>query len=630
MPESAHARDESFVQSTSRRRPLANLLVALILPLLLAACTPGSPAAPQLGALSVTVVGLPEDVAARVSVARGARAPVDVTASVLLSSLEAGAYDIAIEAVCRLSASVCSDVDRFLPEVERLSVDVVAGQTSAVEIVYHCVLLDPPDPVLAGLLLEAVRVQTGDPAASLSCAQVADLRELWWLDPAGDPVTSLEGLQVARRLERLALGAQQLDDLTPLAALGELRELMIGFEFPYSFLWPLAADLSPMLDLPQLERLSLPSAPLTALPDLTGLPALRWLTIDAALVADLVPLASASLLERLDARGCGLTGGGERGGLTDLTPLAGLVHMHWLDLSCHRISDLGPLAGLTALEHLDLEANAIVHLEPLAGLTALTYLDVRWSAVSALETMQGWPMLERLRADRSSVRDLRPLHLHRIAHDTLRRVDLLQTCVEPNRVPSAWYLADLQARGVDMRVSTAVCVGAPAPALTTFELHDEGWTTSGDAGTVRRVLSGGVNDGAYLEADDQRSGSVWYWEAPPKYLGDAGHFHRGLLEMWLKQSAVDAQFVADDIILEGAGLRLVYRHGVRVGTTWSIIGIPLRASGGTGWRNGAEPASDAMLEAVLADLTRLAIRGEYRTGADTGGIARIVMSADTR
>ena len=45
--------------------------------------------------------------------------------------------------------------------------------------------------------------------------------------------------------------------------------------------------------------------------------------------------------------------------ISDISPLAGLAELTWLDLDSNQISDISPLAGLTNLIDLSLEGNPI-------------------------------------------------------------------------------------------------------------------------------------------------------------------------------------------------------------------------------------------------------------------------------
>ena len=54
--------------------------------------------------------------------------------------------------------------------------------------------------------------------------------------------------------------------------------------------------------------------------------------------------------------------------ITDITPLANLTKLRFLDLAENRIVDIGPLANLTALEELRVHKNLIVDFSPIQGI----------------------------------------------------------------------------------------------------------------------------------------------------------------------------------------------------------------------------------------------------------------------
>jgi hypothetical protein len=67
----------------------------------------------------------------------------------------------------------------------------------------------------------------------------------------------------------------------------------------------------------------------------------------------------------------------------DLTPLAALISLEYLNLSFSKVYDLTPLAALTSLEKLDLSFTRLIDLSPLAVLGNLKVLDLA-SAKTAL------------------------------------------------------------------------------------------------------------------------------------------------------------------------------------------------------------------------------------------------------
>ena len=83
----------------------------------------------------------------------------------------------------------------------------------------------------------------------------------------------------------------------------------------------------------------------------------------------------------------------EKEKIQDVSPLAGLVNLTWLDLHGNKIVDITPLADLVNLETLWLAYNQIVDVSPLAGLfDKLTRLDLRNNKIVDVAPLAGlWP-----------------------------------------------------------------------------------------------------------------------------------------------------------------------------------------------------------------------------------------------
>ena len=164
--------------------------------------------------------------------------------------------------------------------------------------------------------------------------------------------------------------------------------------------------------------------------------------------------------------------------------------------------------------------------------------------------------------------------------------------------------------------------------VSTFDTGNEGWTVIGDAqggSAIPDWHATGGNPGGYVSADDDVLGGVWYWSAPSVFLGDRRGAYGNALRFDLRQTATDTQFNADDVILRGAGLTLLFNTATNPGTVWTPYTIPLTATGG--WLVGGTSAAptQAQFLAVLGALDELLIRGEYRTGADTGSLDNVVL-----
>jgi hypothetical protein len=575
-----------------------------------------------MGGLDVRIHGLPEGLPASVTYIDPDGRANTLTAPGRLTGLLPGSYAFVVAEVCASPDRPCPETSAFRPVEPAFAVDVVAGAVVEVDVRYGCALLVPPDPALAGALLDAVRHQLGDPDASLSCANVGALTSF---SPASVGIVDLSGLEEARSLEVLNLSRNPgVVSLAPIAGLSALTELRVG----YAGMGTADAsidDLSPIAGLANLETLYVGHVRATELPDLSRLAALRSLSLVHVDLSDLGPLSGATDLTDLDLDYCV----GSRPGtsaLADVSPLLGLRKLTTLRLGCHAIEDVAALANMTQLRLLDLQFNDVADISPLLNLVSLEAVILDENArLRDLSVVVRWPRLAELSARITGVDDLRPLFLHAQRYDTLRTVDLSLSCVASSRVPNAGYASAIGAAGVELQASArgAACGFGlvPPPALATFEVDTEGWTTAGDAVDLRRLAVGGPTGGAYLEADDGQAGVAWYWQAGPAFLGDAAFYQGGELRSFLKQDATDAPSSGTDVVLVGAGRTLTFQHGVPIGTDWTEVRVPLVAS--AGWWAGSVAASDADLAEVLGDVTRLWLRGEYRFGADTGGLGYV-------
>lgn len=166
-----------------------------------------------------------------------------------------------------------------------------------------------------------------------------------------------------------------------------------------------------------------------------------------------------------------------------------------------------------------------------------------------------------------------------------------------------------------------------APAATiirsTFDTGTEGWQVVGDAqaGSVLPTwIATGGNPGGFITADDDVAGGVWYWQAPPHFLGNRAVAYQTNLTFGLRQSATDSQFDSPDVILSGAGITLTMDTQTNPGTDWTAFSVALDETAGWLVEATGEPPSASAMQAVLGDLRSLWIRGEFRDGDDMGSL----------
>ena len=170
-----------------------------------------------------------------------------------------------------------------------------------------------------------------------------------------------------------------------------------------------------------------------------------------------------------------------------------------------------------------------------------------------------------------------------------------------------------------------------AAAGRTLVLHDfstsaEGWVIASDTGLVEPAFEPrGGNPGGFISAKDEEGGETWYFRAPASVLAALASADGGAISYSLKQSETDSGFPDDDVVIVGRAGRLSYRFDHAPGTDWTTFSVPLTAGGWT-W-NWNTRATEEQMTRVLADPIRLEIRGEYRTGADVGGLDTFILAA---
>lgn len=178
-----------------------------------------------------------------------------------------------------------------------------------------------------------------------------------------------------------------------------------------------------------------------------------------------------------------------------------------------------------------------------------------------------------------------------------------------------------------MALSLASSVSAGTPIESTFDSNDEGWRvvdlTFPAVGNPPPVLATYVpvfsatdgSPGGHVSFNDP-SANVMYWKAPPAYLGNQSDKYDGTLTYSLRYVDGSSVFEQEDVVLVGDGLSLVFDINSVPGAAWFEYRITLHE---TGWRIGSltgPNATPAQMRAVLASLTALYIRGEFRNNLD--------------
>jgi Leucine-rich repeat (LRR) protein len=185
-----------------------------------------------------------------------------------------------------------------------------------------------------------------------------------------------------------------LRDLTPLAALPALREVVILDA-------PMLVDLSPLAEIPTLETLRVSAPIVRDLTPLARMTSLRSLKLDTAEDLDYAPLAALTRLEELQVSAA-----------RDLSALEGLPSLTSLTITSRHVTpDLTTIAGLRGLTELRLVAiEGLTSAAFAADLTSLVHLDLNsCEDLTDLSAIARLTSLEELRLGGTGARDLAPL-----------------------------------------------------------------------------------------------------------------------------------------------------------------------------------------------------------------------------
>lgn len=183
------------------------------------------------------------------------------------------------------------------------------------------------------------------------------------------------------------------------------------------------------------------------------------------------------------------------------------------------------------------------------------------------------------------------------------------------------------AAAVGILVLALACGVPDTLVIHGFDGSAEGWLIAGDTGVVEPIVEAdGGDPGGYIAGEDEAIGETWYFRAPDDVLSQLATAEYGTLSYSLKQSSSEAPFPDDDVVIVGPAGRLSYRFDNTPGTAWTRFSVPLSADAGWRW-NWNAPATQDQMRSVLADPTRLEIRGEYVTGHDVGGLDRFTLTA---
>ena len=180
------------------------------------------------------------------------------------------------------------------------------------------------------------------------------------------------------------------------------QKITLSFLLTIALCFPLSAQQVDMPD-PNLrhaakEALNLPAgAPIMR----AHMRQLKKLDVTETHITNLTGLEHASHLSELKI--------GHNPRLSDLTPIAKLMELNYLDAGRCNIFNISPLAGLKNLTFLQLNRNYIKDLTPSLVSTQLTALRVEFNRITDLSPLANLTQLTRLEAQFNQITDITPL-----------------------------------------------------------------------------------------------------------------------------------------------------------------------------------------------------------------------------
>ena len=204
-----------------------------------------------------------------------------------------------------------------------------------------------PDVALERAVREAIQMPSGE-------IHFADVAAVTAMNLEGANISDLTGIHCLGNLEALILAGNRFTSLAPLSAhagLPNLRTLDIAMN---SYL----DNLKGLEGLGKLEFLDLYATDTTDLTPLAGLTSLREILLVGNEVTDISPVAGLVNLEilRMDFNR-----------VADISPLAGLTQLRVFTLWGSDVSDITALSGLINLEGLGLHSSQVSDISPLVA-----------------------------------------------------------------------------------------------------------------------------------------------------------------------------------------------------------------------------------------------------------------------
>lgn len=181
-----------------------------------------------------------------------------------------------------------------------------------------------------------------------------------------DNIETLTDLKWLKNLKVLVLSGCNIKSLNGIEELSELELLYISRNN--------ITSLDPIRNLHALRYLNCSDNDITDYTALSGLIKMEELSIgsNGMLYTDLSPLVNMTQLRRLSASWCGVA---------DLSPLRNMLSLEYLQLHHNNVSDISILKHLSKINYLGLDSNKITDIKPISQLPSLETLHINGNLI---------------------------------------------------------------------------------------------------------------------------------------------------------------------------------------------------------------------------------------------------------
>ena len=340
---------------------------------------------------------------------------------------------------------------------------------------------------------------------------------------------------------------------------------------------------------------------------LAGLTNLTWLNLGFNSISDISAVTGLTNLTWLNLSG---------NSVSDLSPLAGLTNLKGLFLYNNSISDISAVTGLTNLTLLNLSGNSISDISAVTGLTNLTLLNLSGNSISDISAVTGLTNLTGLYLDNNSISDISPL----VTNTGLGDGDTINVRGNPLNYSSFYtHIPTLQSRGVEIQFDDT------PPAAIEFDLSvpedislihvplkvtavDGAAKTIESVGDLYDALGGSANVNGLITYNPQTQG----WNS---YLGDRDRGRPSDRTLTDDLGIIASMKAPTSIRLSGAPLGTNGSSSITLQKGLNLVGVPLKDSRIT-------KVSDLFaLDGIRANVSVI-------IGSDAGGFKLVAQAGD--